>query len=456
MRSKWGQNFLADDGVARRIVQALGAGPSGWSSSLEIGPGPGGPHAFLVGTTKALTAVELDRRLAEDLRAGGVPSPGATVVQADFLDRPLAEGAEAAFYAIGNLPYSAAGPDLAKAAGLARMVGGGRHGPTGSRAFGMPYGLQWLPAISMWPVAWSSATPLKTYVSSPSPIDPIALVKLSDLRTAFHYEQSADLVLDTVRTLTEVDDTRLIGSVSGGRKPLAPLLAGALGFLGRPQDRIVHVLVNEPFDNPTLRPPLYFPAQAQSKHHYFDANAGKELMISSSAAKLELVDVPFVRLRRLFSAEPQLYRSRYSVLARAYADRISEITGPIELSFDDARGVLAVNGHPVQLRGREHPFFAFLYDRWKQGTLPYVGHDRAYPHLLAFLGRWKAAHPDRHFERDDEDWLISPRLDDIARQLAALRTRLAEAGMENAAKRLLPTHGPVGLPLPPETSLAER
>ncbi len=280
--------------------------------------------------------------------------------------------------------------------------------------------------------------------------------ELSDLRTAFHYEQSADLVLDTVRTLTEVDDTRLIGSVSGGRKPLAPLLAGALGFLGRPQDRIVHVLVNEPFDNPTLRPPLYFPAQAQSKHHYFDANAGKELMISSSAAKLELVDVPFVRLRRLFSAEPQLYRSRYSVLARAYADRISEITGPIELSFDDARGVLAVNGHPVQLRGREHPFFAFLYDRWKQGTLPYVGHDRAYPHLLAFLGRWKAAHPDRHFERDDEDWLISPRLDDIARQLAALRTRLAEAGMENAAKRLLPTHGPVGLPLPPETSLAER
>ena len=65
MRSKWGQNFLAEAGVARRIVAALGAGPS--DGVLEIGPGRGALTQFLVGTTQALTAVELDRRLAEDL-----------------------------------------------------------------------------------------------------------------------------------------------------------------------------------------------------------------------------------------------------------------------------------------------------------------------------------------------------------------------------------------------------
>jgi len=277
--------------------------------------------------------------------------------------------------------------------------------------------------------------------------------ELADLQTAAHYEQAADLLLDVVRTLTEVDGTRLIASVSGGRKPLVSLLAGALSFLGRPQDRLVHALVNAPFENPTLRPPLYFPQQPPIKHRFFDANADVERTVSSATAELDLVDVPFVRLRRLFASESQLYRSRYSVLARAYADRLSQLAGPIELAFDDARGVLSVNGHPVELRGREHPFFAFLFERWKQGTLPYVGHDRAYPHLLAFLGRWKGAHPDLHFERDDEDWLASPRLDDIARLLAALRVRLSDAGLESAAKRLFPIHGPVGLPLPPETAV---
>ena len=131
MRSKWGQNFLAEDGVARRIVGALGAGPS--DDVLEIGPGRGALTRFLIGATKTLTAVELDRRLAEDLRRRWGSVPGVTIVQADFLDWPLAElaapgaseplirplaelaeGADGSLYVIGNLPYSAAGPILRK------------------------------------------------------------------------------------------------------------------------------------------------------------------------------------------------------------------------------------------------------------------------------------------------------------------------------------------------------
>ena len=103
---------MAEDGVARRIVQALGAGPS--DGVLEIGPGRGALTRFLVGGTKALTAVELDRRLAEDLRRRWGSVPGVTIVQADFLDWPLPEGADGSLYVIGNLPYSAAGPILRK------------------------------------------------------------------------------------------------------------------------------------------------------------------------------------------------------------------------------------------------------------------------------------------------------------------------------------------------------
>lgn len=278
--------------------------------------------------------------------------------------------------------------------------------------------------------------------------------ELDDLRLAAQYEEGADLILDTVRTLTEIDGTRLIACVAGGRKPLVALLAGALEFVGRAQDRLVHVLINEPFDNPTLRPPFYFKPLAAIEHRYFDVSAGAERAISSSAAQLELVDVPLVRLRRLFAGEPHLYRSRYSVLARAYSDRISSLTGPIELSFDDSRGVVGVNGQPLQLRGREHPFFAFLYDRWQRGEAPLASQKAVLEPLRRFLQPWQQQHPGYNLQRDGREWSRDVSDGDVAKALNSLRTRLRDAGLAISADRLFKPSGPVGIPLAAEISSA--
>jgi 16S rRNA (adenine1518-N6/adenine1519-N6)-dimethyltransferase len=107
MRQKWGQNFLTDEKVCRKIVDAVGAGPK--DRVLEIGPGKGALTRFLVGRVASLTAVELDSGLAAALMRRWSHLPGTEVVVADFLKWPLPERPEGGLRVVSNLPYSAAG-----------------------------------------------------------------------------------------------------------------------------------------------------------------------------------------------------------------------------------------------------------------------------------------------------------------------------------------------------------
>jgi 16S rRNA (adenine1518-N6/adenine1519-N6)-dimethyltransferase len=104
-----GQNFLADPNTARRIVALAGVGPG--DRVLEIGPGLGSLTLPLVGAGAAVTAVELDRRLAAIL-GERVASLGVQVVQADALsaDWGALLGGGERWVMVSNLPYNVATP----------------------------------------------------------------------------------------------------------------------------------------------------------------------------------------------------------------------------------------------------------------------------------------------------------------------------------------------------------
>ena len=55
----------------------------------------------------------------------------------------------------------------------------------------------------------------------------------------------ADQILAFIRHLTADPTTRLHCSLAGGRKTLSVLLGFALQLFGRPQDTLLHVLVDE-------------------------------------------------------------------------------------------------------------------------------------------------------------------------------------------------------------------
>jgi 16S rRNA (adenine1518-N6/adenine1519-N6)-dimethyltransferase len=127
-RKRFGQHFLEPAWVDK-VIRAIDAKPD--EQFLEIGPGSGALTRPLAARAQSVTAYEIDRDLAGDLRAAAIPN--VTVVEADFLSletleprtlnperrTPNAEHRTPdAVRVAGNLPYNVASPILFKLAEL--------------------------------------------------------------------------------------------------------------------------------------------------------------------------------------------------------------------------------------------------------------------------------------------------------------------------------------------------
>jgi 16S rRNA (adenine1518-N6/adenine1519-N6)-dimethyltransferase len=107
-RKRFGQHFLHDPGVLKRIVEAID--PASGDAIVEIGPGEGALTRPLLERIGHLTAIEIDRGLAARL-AQEFSSQRLSVVCADVLDfdfSALAPGLRV----VGNLPYNISTPIL--------------------------------------------------------------------------------------------------------------------------------------------------------------------------------------------------------------------------------------------------------------------------------------------------------------------------------------------------------
>jgi 16S rRNA (adenine1518-N6/adenine1519-N6)-dimethyltransferase len=115
-RRQWGQNFLIDANVARKIKAALEAVPG--RSAIEVGPGAGALTLLLDQDGYQVLALEIDRglvRLLNELFAG---RSGVTIQQSDALKVKWRElmgdhfGSGTEVKLISNLPYVISGPFL--------------------------------------------------------------------------------------------------------------------------------------------------------------------------------------------------------------------------------------------------------------------------------------------------------------------------------------------------------
>lgn len=108
---RFGQNFLCDMGVVRRIVDRARVGPD--AVVLEIGPGLGALTDTLAAEVSRLYLVEVDRGLAARLAERHAGNPRVVLVEGDVLELPLGEiVAESGVTVVANLPYNISTPIL--------------------------------------------------------------------------------------------------------------------------------------------------------------------------------------------------------------------------------------------------------------------------------------------------------------------------------------------------------
>jgi len=112
---------------------------------------------------------------------------------------------------------------------------------------------------------------------------------LDDIRSVLDNERLADQVTEKVRELTADEHSALHVSIAGGRKTMGFYLGYALSLFGRPQDRLSHVLVSEPYESSW---DFFYPT---SYSRVITTRDNK--LVDTKEARVELADIPFVRLR---------------------------------------------------------------------------------------------------------------------------------------------------------------
>ncbi|MGH7815915.1 MAG: 16S rRNA (adenine(1518)-N(6)/adenine(1519)-N(6))-dimethyltransferase RsmA [Candidatus Binatia bacterium] len=107
-RKRFGQHFLHDPAVLRRIIDAIDPAPG--DKVVEIGPGQGALTRALLERLDRLTAIEIDRDLAAGLAREFAPQRLAVVV-ADVLEHDFS-AYPPGLRVVGNLPYNISTPIL--------------------------------------------------------------------------------------------------------------------------------------------------------------------------------------------------------------------------------------------------------------------------------------------------------------------------------------------------------
>jgi len=161
---------------------------------------------------------------------------------------------------------------------------------------------------------------------------------LQDIRTDSDNQLVADAITEKIREITSDADCALHVSMAGGRKTMGYYAGYALSLFGREQDRLSHVLVSPPFESSYE---FFYPTPYS---HVISLQGGKELADASSA-RVNLAEIPFVRLRQGLPQALLAGRSSFAgtVIAAGAASR------PPQLVLDISTSTCTVDGRSLRL-----------------------------------------------------------------------------------------------------------
>ena len=175
-------------------------------------------------------------------------------------------------------------------------------------------------------------------------------VQLDDITDDADNTVVADTLSQLVRDLSADPHAAIHASLAGGRKTMGFYLGCALSLYGRPQDRLSHVLVNEPFSSAQE---FYYPP-AKPRRLVI-----RERPVHTSDARIMMADIPFVRLR---DGLPQRLVNGHASFSETVSAAQRALEPPL-LVVDSGRRRVTASGEELTLPPAEFAFYAFLARR---------------------------------------------------------------------------------------------
>lgn len=169
---------------------------------------------------------------------------------------------------------------------------------------------------------------------------------LNDIRTPEDNSAVADFITTTLQQLTQEEDNELHVSIAGGRKTMGYYMGYALSLYGRPQDRLSHVLVSEPFESCW---DFFYPTPYAQVIQTRDDN-----LADCQDAEVTLAEIPFVCMRYGLDDDLLTGQTSFSEAVQA-AQRTLE---PPRLAIDLSGQKIKAGGVTIELPPRELALYA--------------------------------------------------------------------------------------------------
>ena len=160
---------------------------------------------------------------------------------------------------------------------------------------------------------------------------------MDDIRSIEDNRAAADFITARVRDFSADPTCALHVSIAGGRKTMGFYLGYALSLYGRPQDRLSHVLVSEPFENSI---DFFYPTPYS---RVLQTRDGK--LADTAMAEVTLAEIPFVSLRH---GLPQKLLSGHASFGETVAAAQAALAPP-ELVIDLGRRCVRAGGQAIEL-----------------------------------------------------------------------------------------------------------
>ncbi len=192
---------------------------------------------------------------------------------------------------------------------------------------------------------------------------------LDDVHGEESFLAMGDLVLQQLAEWTSDDRSAVHLSIAGGRKTMSYLAGHAMSILGRPQDRLSHVLVDPPFE----QIPAFFYPTPRSRVVTWTAKDGREQNVDFAKARVRLAPVPFLRLRDVI---PSVLRDQAMHLPFSeIVERAQRSLSNAVVEIDTHNLKLTCAGVPVTMTEEHFALYLTLAKRREEGITPRAEHD---------------------------------------------------------------------------------
>ncbi|TMO56520.1 CRISPR-associated ring nuclease Csm6 [Pseudoalteromonas aurantia] len=201
-----------------------------------------------------------------------------------------------------------------------------------------------------------------------------------DAKTEQEQTFMADFITRKVFELTNDNTLSIHASIAGGRKTMAFYLGYAMSLLGREQDSLSHVFVNDKFE---FVPDFYYPTP--NSRIVYNRNLGRD--VDCKNAVVTLAEIPFVRMRK--SIDQTLVNTiQNASFSQTVASLNSAHNDELELTINKKAKELKLAGVEIKLSAKEFAFYLWILEHSKankQGLVIDRTFEETTEHVIAFL-----------------------------------------------------------------------